>query len=236
MSDLVIIIPTFNEGERLAATIERLNAQFLVTSQHRSRVVIVDDCSTKPVRLDALPEISERIALLRHPINLGQGAAIQTALDYALADDDAQLFVTTDADGQHDPANIPALLEPIVSGATDIVFGSRFKNTSSNIPRARRVLLRGATAFERMLTGLDLSDAHNGFRAFNRTVAELMHIRQNRMAHATEIKQIVARSRVRFSEVPVSVTYSAESLAKGQSNLGSLVILKDLVKSYLFNG
>jgi glycosyltransferase involved in cell wall biosynthesis len=236
MSKLVIIIATFNEGERLHETLRVLRAKFLDRYRGAKRVVLVDDCSTDPVRLDALPDIGAPLALLRHPVNLGAGGAMQTAITYALADADASLFVTLDADGQHDPASIDALLEPLRNDTSDIVFGSRFIEGCETMPRGRRVLLRAATVFERWLTGLRLSDAHNGFRAFNRRTAATLQLRQNRMAHATEIKQTVARAKLRYSEVPVAVTYSAESLAKGQRNIGSLVILKDLVKSYLFNG
>jgi hypothetical protein len=198
-------------------------------------VFLVDDGSEPPVRAADLPEPSDAFAvvLARHVVNLGQGAALETARELALADATAfSAYVTMDADGQHLEADARALAAAVEDGA-DVAFGDRFAG-DSNVPRGRRAVLVAARWFERALTGLRLSDAHNGLRAFSRAALEHVRIRQNRMAHATEIKLLVSRAPLRVVEVPVSVRYSPETLARGQKSSGAAIILRDLVLQYLF--
>ncbi len=228
---IAILIPAYNEKTSIDSTLRAVESVF---AQHlpseKLAFVLVDDGSQPPL---SFPERAG-VHRLRHLINLGQGAAIQTAITYARDRLRADAFVTMDSDGQHDPSDLPALLDPVLEGSTDIAFGNRFGALSAEgIPATRKTLLKAATAFERLLTGLRLNDAHNGYRAFNRKAAQALEIQQNRMAHATEIKQKVARHRLRYAEVPVRIRYTDETLAKGQRNLGSLVILKDLLNAYL---
>jgi hypothetical protein len=127
------------------------------------------------------------------------------------------------------------MLKHLIGNNADIVFGNRFHNDMAmTIPKSRFILLKLATIFERKLTGLPLGDAHNGFRIFNRKCAELIDLKLNRMAHATEFKQIVSRNSLKFTEFPVSIQYSPETLAKGQANSGAVIILRDLLKTFLF--
>jgi hypothetical protein len=172
--------------------------------------------------------------LARHVVNLGQGAALETARQLALSDDSPfTAFVTMDADGQHLAEDACSLARAVEEGA-DAAFGNRFLGRS-NVPFVRRVLLSVACVFERVVTGLRLADAHNGLRAFNRGTLEQVTIRQNRMAHATEIKLRVSRAGgLRVVEVPVSVRYTKDSLARGQQNRAAAVILGDLLLQYLF--
>lgn len=240
---LAILIPAYNEGGRLDTTLELLASSLAhATSQlcfplANVALVVVDDGSENPIRprLDQ-GHANQEVWLLRHSVNLGQGAALCTATAFARDRLEANLFVTMDADGQHDPDDLPYLLNTLVEGDWDIVFGNRFAGVGSHVPRMRKLLLKAAVRFERLLSGLDLSDAHNGYRAFSERTARLIDFQQNRMAHATEIKQIVRRSRLRYVEVPVTVRYSAETLGKGQRASGSLVILRDLLGAYLFRG
>lgn len=234
---VAVIIPAYNEGERLLRTVHGLSAAFarmrggLHFPVRSLSLVVVDDGSTPPL---ALPPGFPDTWCLRHLVNLGQGAALATGIAFAhdtLGDD---YYVTMDADGQHDPDDLPALLNTLHDERCDIVFGNRFAAGAPRMPALRRLILRGAILLERVLTGLELADAHNGFRAFNRRTAGLLRLQQNRMAHATEIKLCVARHGLSFREVPVTVTYSEETLAKGQRNLGSMLILRDLVAAYLF--
>ncbi|MBU6375174.1 MAG: glycosyltransferase family 2 protein [Bdellovibrionales bacterium] len=235
MRRLSIIIPFFNETGLLQAHLQRLE-RFLGQHQYlqdfQTTIVLVDDGS----KIKSKPGLVGKGSLvaLRHLINLGQGAALQTGISYACHELQSEYFVTMDADGQHRSEDLPALLDPVVAGRSDIIFGNRFLADKVSVPSLRRWVLRGGILFEKWVTGLDLGDSHNGFRAFNRRVAERMDIQLNRMAHATEIKQIVARESFRYSEVPVQISYSAHTLAKGQRNLGALIILKDLLGAYFF--
>lgn len=227
-------MPVFNERERLAETLASIAST--CTDAVRIHVYVVDDGSSPPVDRLKLPVDTGvfRVTLARHLVNLGQGAALETARRVAL-ELPSDVFVTMDSDGQHSPTDLPALCAAVVEGGADAVFGNRFRG-DSNVPTVRRWVLRLASVFERVLTGLSLEDAHNGFRAFSPRAIAAMSMAQNRMAHATEIKQVVARWRppLKIAEIPVSIRYSADSLAKGQSSLGAIQILFDLVYQFIF--
>lgn len=141
-----------------------------------------------------------------------------------------------DADGQHRAEDAFALARAVIGGA-DVALGDRFAGDSP-MPRSRRLLLALARVFERWTTGLVLSDAHNGLRAFGPRAIGRMRLRQNRMAHATELtRRISTASRdepLRVVEIPVSVRYTADTLAKGQSAAGAIAILVDLVQGFFF--
>ena len=217
----------------LAATLETLRAR--ADAFGRVTVFLVDDGSEPPVRAEDLPRATGAfsIVLARHVVNLGQGAALETARQLALAEPrEFSAYVTMDSDGQHLAADARALARAIEDGA-DVAFGNRFLG-DSNVPRGRRAVLFCARWFERAITGLRVADAHNGLRAFGRGALEHVRIRQNRMAHATEIKLLVSRAPLRVVEVPVSVRYTEESLAAGQKNSGAALILRDLMLQYLF--
>jgi glycosyltransferase involved in cell wall biosynthesis len=236
---VAILIPVYNDESGLNQFLPRLVnaiAQNIEARQNVFEIIVVDDGSTRNVAIQPTPSLEAvKVHLLRHPINLGQGAALQTALEYAKRILNAQLFVTMDSDGQHSEMDLFPMLQTLRNGKLDIVFGNRFSSRTANgIPISRKLLLKAAIAFERALTGLDLNDAHNGFRVFNRKCADKIDLKLNRMAHATEFKQIVKRNRIVYGEHPVQVTYSQDSLAKGQRNSGAFVIIRDLFKTYLF--
>lgn len=231
---IAILMPSFDEGPDLVRTLAGIRER----SEDLGGVVVylVDDGSSSPIALEGLPPAGPAfdVVLARHRINLGQGAALETARQLALADPRHDTFVTMDSDGQHRIEDLRALIDAVSEGA-DVAFGNRFA-ASSNVPFVRRLVLRAARIFEYAITGLWLADAHNGFRAFSRKGAQVVKIRQNRMAHATEIKQRVAlaRDRLAIVEVPVSIRYSVHSMAKGQSSLGAVHILRDIAFRFLF--
>lgn len=232
---IAVLMPTFNESaSTLRATLAEVSA--LSGSLGGIAVYLIDDGSRAPLRLADLPAStgSFDLVLCRHPVNLGQGAGLETARRLALRDPRHQIFVTMDSDGQHLPGELATFAAEIDRGS-DVVFGNRFAG-SSNVPPVRHVILWLARQLERVLTGLPLSDAHNGYRAFSRRAMERIRIKQNRMAHATEIKQRVALARrdLTIGEVPVSIRYTDETLRKGQSSLGAVRILKDLFTHHLF--
>ncbi len=242
---IAVLMPALNEEGRLARTLGELG---VATAHAEVSVFLVDDGSVPPIDADAVREAAAgmRVVLTRHAVNLGQGAALETARRLAL-DPRWQLegaafevFVTMDSDGQHRADDVLALAEAIAHGA-DVALGNRFAG-GSVIPRSRRALLALARAFERATTGIRLSDVHNGLRAFSPRAIHRMRIRQNRMAHATELTHRISRAsadsgaidRLEVVEVPVSVRYTDESLAKGQRASGAIAIVVDLFHGYLF--
>jgi glycosyltransferase involved in cell wall biosynthesis len=187
-------------------------------------VLLIDDGST-----DATAATAEKAGavVIRHPVNLGQGAALQTGIEYALREG-ADVIVTFDADGQHRVADIDVLIDAMAKHNVDFVFGSRVLGGAINLPPTRRLLLKAATWFTRITSGLSVTDTHNGLRAMTPRGAGAIRLRQNRMAHASEFLNQVSASRLKYIEVPVTIEYSAYSLAKGQKLGNSLSILVDL--------
>jgi glycosyltransferase involved in cell wall biosynthesis len=212
-----VVVPAYNEARVVAGVIAELKRDV-------HRIVVVDDGSS-----DSTAEMAAECGaiVLRHPINLGQGAALQTGIEFALARD-AELIVTFDADGQHRTADVARLIDALEAEGADFALGSRFLGSAANIPSLRRMLLRVATLFTRLTTGLALTDAHNGLRAMTRRGALRIRLRQNRMAHASEILSQIAVSGLKYVEVPVTIDYSGYSLAKGQRSGDLIVILLDL--------
>ncbi len=220
--DLWIVVPAYNEGRMICSVLDQV--------KHLTRnVVVVDDGSTDDTTERAL---KFPIVLLRHELNLGQGAALQTGISYALRFPSTRFIVTMDSDGQHGAGDIPRLLAPLRSGTHDVVLGSRFlrEGKAFNIGASKRAVLRLAVAFTRLTTGLDLTDTHNGLRAFTAEAATRIAITQNGMAHSSEILSQISLLKLRWCEVPVTVTYTSYSMAKGQSILNSVNILWDMMK------
>jgi glycosyltransferase involved in cell wall biosynthesis len=218
--DVFVVIPTYNEGKVIRATLAPL-------LEAGYSVVVVDDGSRDDTwrLIQGLP-----VYKLRHPVNLGQGAALQTGMTFACRQG-AHVVVHFDADGQHNAADIPRLVAPILAGEADVVLGSRFLRDEDRrgVPRARQVMLRGAVVVNFLATGLWLSDAHNGLRAFARGAAEQIELHENGFAHASEIIWQIRQSRLRYLERPMTVTYSEYSIAKGQSVWNAFNVLWDLV-------
>jgi polyprenyl-phospho-N-acetylgalactosaminyl synthase len=187
-------------------------------------VVVVDDGSTDETGPKAY---SAGAVVVTHPINLGQGAALQTGIKFALKHG-ATYIVTFDADGQHRTSDVEGLIEALKTDNVDFALGSRFLGSAVAMPLSRRLLLRAATLFTRLTTGMRVSDTHNGLRAMTRRGASRIALRQNRMAHASELLEQIARSGLGYVEVPVTIEYSRYSLAKGQRLADSLRILLDL--------
>ncbi len=193
-------------------------------------VVVVDDGSRDETAAIAR---AAGAAVIRHPFNLGQGAALQTGIDHALMQG-AEIVVTFDADGQHRVADIPRLTDALAEENADFALGSRFLGRSPSLPPMRRLLLMAATLFTRLTTGLELTDTHNGLRAMTRRGAEAIRLRQNRMAHASELISQIGRSGLRYVERPVTIEYTSYSLAKGQRMSDAVLILVDLFARRLY--
>ena len=208
---VIAVMPAYKEETRIAAAISGIKP--LV-----DQVVVVDDGSP-----DATAECATEtgVTVLRHSLNRGQGAALRTGTEAALKLG-ADVIVHIDADGQHAPESLPALLAPLKEHKADVVFGSRFLGLSSQgMPFARRLLLIAAKRFNALALGVPrkVTDPQSGLRAMTAEAARQIDFRQDRMAHCSEILRLVTRSKLRWVEVPVRVHYTAETLAKGQNGM-----------------
>jgi len=215
--DLWVVIPAFNEGPVIGKVVMAVRALC-------HNVVIVDDCSGDDTGAQAL---EAGATVLRHPINLGQGAALQTGIRYALSRG-AGYIVTFDADGQHRPEDIGVLLDTQVKTGADVVLGSRFLGHAENIPRLRRMILQLAVVYMHITSGVKLTDAHNGLRLLTRRAAERIRITQARMAHASEIIDQIDALGLTVVEAPVTIVYTEYPLRKGQKLGNAFNILIEL--------
>lgn len=213
-----IVIAAFDEASMIGDVVSGLRGAGYP-------VIVVDDGSADPTGAAAE---KAGATVIRHPVNLGQGAALQTGLDFALRSG-AETIVTFDADGQHRVADVEPLCRTLAEAHADFALGSRFLSGALCAPLSRRVLLKVATWFTRLTTGLRVTDTHNGLRAMTRRGAGSIKLRQNRMAHGSEILAQIAASGLKYVEVPVTIEYSAYSLAKGQSVGDAFSILVDLL-------
>ncbi|WAA67398.1 MULTISPECIES: glycosyltransferase family 2 protein [Microbacterium] len=216
--DTWLVVALYNEAEVIEDVVRSARERF-------PNIVCVDDGSADESAARAL---AGGAIVVRHPINLGQGAALQTGLQFALSQPGAEYFVTFDADGQHRVDDATRMVERLRSEPLDIIIGSRFLDKRTELGWLKRVVLRTAVFFERFSTGVKLTDAHNGLRALNRTAASRITITQNRMAHASEIIAQVGRAGLRYDEQPVQIVYTDYSRAKGQSLWNSVNILSEL--------
>ena len=218
-----LILPAYNEAATIGNVVREIREVY-------ENVLVVDDGSADTTAEEAR---SAGAVVLRHPINRGQGAALQTGITFALRRG-ARYLVTFDSDGQHRVEDVPALVEPIRRGEAEVALGSRFLGHATHMPRLRRWLLRGAILFTWAVSGARLSDAHNGLRAFSRSAAEKIDIRLDRMAHASEIIDQVHRMGIGYVEVPVAIRYTEYSRAKGQRSIGAAKIAFDYLFEKLF--
>ena len=217
--DVWLVIPLFNEG----VVIGQVVADAIETFPN---IVCVDDGSSDDS--GALARAAGA-RVVRHPINLGQGAALQTGFDYVLRDPSATIAITFDSDGQHRVEDAVAMVRRLRQGDLDVVLGSRFLDDRTKPGALKRLVLKLAVVFTNLTSGVKLTDAHNGLRAF--TVASLrrFRIRQNRMAHASEIVSLIGKADLRYAELPVHIVYTDYSRSKGQSIWNSVNILVDLI-------
>jgi polyprenyl-phospho-N-acetylgalactosaminyl synthase len=216
---VVVIVPLYNEESVIADVIDGLHKNF-------DTVVCVDDGST-----DNSAAIAKNAGatVIHHPYNLGQGAALQTGIVYARSLPTTEYVVTFDADGQHRVDDVMGMLALARDKNLAIVFGSRFLDRRTKPGFAKKTVLKVAVFITRTVTGLKLTDAHNGLRVIRRDALMHVNLIQDRMSHATEIVQQLANTKMRWREYPVEVLYTEYSKKKGQSLLNSINILFDLI-------
>ncbi len=223
---VVAVIPAFYEEKRV-------NNAILDALRFVDEVVVVDDAST-----DKTADIARTsgASVLRHVVNRGQGAALQTGTEYALDVLNADIIVHFDADGQMRGEDIPKLIEPIAKSEADVVLGSRFLGEAAvNIPFVRKWLtLKPAIIFTMAVSGIWVTDTHNGFRALSKDAASKMRITIDRMAHASQVLDLINVHNLRYVERPVQIRYSAETLQKGQSFTHGFIVIKDFFKNKFF--
>ncbi len=210
-----IVIPAFNEEKTLS------NVLFNVKKNYQNIVVVNDGSS------DATQEIAERnqVIVCSHIINRGLGGALGTGIKKALMEQ-ADIIVTFDADGQHQPDDIARLIDPILRGRADVVVGSRM-HSSSGMPWLRKMYNGLGNIITYLLFGMKVSDSQSGLRAFSRQAAYSLDLRANKMEVSSEIIREVKINKLKYLEIPIKAIYTDYSLSKGQ---GFFVGVKTFIK------
>ena len=229
----IVVIPAHNEARKIYTVVQGV-------IQRGFDVVVVDDGSS-----DNTSDEARRAGavVLRHFINRGYGSALTTGNAWALQNQ-YDVIVHFDGDGQHNPDEIKNLANSIIREKVDVVIGSRFIKESvsppvfracpeyseggglrvGSVPFIRKILIKLAIIFTWIFSGIKLSDAHNGFRAFNRLALEKISCRQDGMAYASEIVDQIAEQKLRIGEVPVTIAYTDYSKSKGESNIKKMIV------------
>lgn len=217
---LFVVVPAYNEAKNIGRVISGLFSHGL------ENIIVVDDGSS-----DNTAEVAKLAGatVLKHEVNRGQGASLQTGNEHAF-NSGASYVVHFDADGQFNPADIAQALGVMKDKNLDVLLGSRFLDSRSQIPWTKKhIVLPIARLVNRFLTGLKLTDVHNGFRILSRPAVEKINITQDRMAHNSEIiKQIKAKN-LSYLEYPVEVTYNEY----GQGVGGGLKIILEILQGRL---
>ena len=217
--DVWIVVPALNEASIIGDVIADVRSVF-------PHVVCVDDGSR-----DETGDVALRAGahVVRHPVNLGQGAAIQTGVEYARRQPGASTFATFDADGQHRVKDVIRMIDRLSTEKADLVIGTRFADPGvvSQTPLAKRIVLRTAAWLSRRSRKLGLTDAHNGLRVFNKSVADRLNITINGMGHASEFITLAYENLWRVAEEPVEILYTKYSMSKGQPLLNGVNIVFD---------
>ena len=203
-----IVVPAFNELATIETLIGRLQDSLVGL---RYEIVIVDDCSTDGTS-DLIRKLNGGpIRTFNHTRNQGKGAALRTAIDQVAG----EIVVIQDADLEYDPKDIPSLIQPIIDGHADVVFGSRFRGRAQRVHMFWHRLANSLlTWFSNMMNNLDLSDMETGYKAFRKNILENIQIREKRFGVEPELTAKVAKLKCRIYEVPIS--YYGRGYAQGK--------------------
>jgi polyprenyl-phospho-N-acetylgalactosaminyl synthase len=222
-SHIYITIPLYNDEKMILKVIKSLN------ESGYENIVVVDDGSKD--NGDEVVRKNTNTIVAKHIINRGQGAALQTGMEIAIRKG-AKYIVHFDSDGQHDVKDLDNMINTLIKGKYDIVLGSRFLK-ENNVPLKKKILLKGAIVFTYILSGIWLTDVHNGLRVMTSDTAKKLNIQHDRMEHASEILDKIKVLNLKYKEVPVTIHYTKYSTSKGQSIFNSINIAWKLISSKL---
>jgi glycosyltransferase involved in cell wall biosynthesis len=203
MARIVVLVPALNE----AAVIADVLADIVRAGY--PDIVVVDDGSA--ARTHEKARQVPGVTVLRHFINRGKGAAVKTGIEAAKLLD-ADIVVTMDGDGQHDPQDIPRLVQLVEEGY-DVVLGTRAMDRAT-MPAWKILANKSGNFFTWLLFGLWVRDSQSGFRAFSRRALELIETRTDRYEYDSEVIREISRHKLRFAELPVAVRYTRYSQSK----------------------
>jgi glycosyltransferase involved in cell wall biosynthesis len=218
---IVAAIPAFNEERTIAKVVAR-------AMNHVNKVVVVDDGSTDDTAL-----IAESLGahVVRHEENKGYGSAVRSCFS-AARDLSADVLVTLDGDGQHDPEQIPKVIEPILNGESDVAVGSRFHPDGGReeIPRYRIVGMRMLNEATNRIAKQKVADTQSGFRAYSKKAIDLIRVYETGMGVTSEIDVRSGDAGLRVVEVPIQVAYSGLDSSSQNPLMHALGIVSTILR------
>lgn len=223
MKGVYIVIPARNEAQKIGEVLSEIRKEGF------NNIFVVDDGST-----DSTAEVVEKshAHVVRHIVNRGAGAATFTGIKAAL-EFNAEVIVTMDADGQHDPKDIPNLIKPILKKQSEVVLGSRLIQ-KKGMPLIRRIFNFIGNVVTWVLFGLWVSDSQSGFKAFSREAAEKIEIKTNGYEFCSELIRELKAKKLTYVEVPIQTKYTEYSMQKGQSfSNGVKTFTKLVLRSFM---
>jgi len=214
---VIIGIPAFNEEKNIAAIVVKLKKKY-------DHVLVCDDGSS-----DMTHDIASSLGaiVVKHPTNLGYGAAIKTIFNEARKID-GDILITFDADGQHKISEIDSVLKPISENKADIVIGSRFLGKTKEIPKYRKIGIKMITGLTNTLTGSEITDAQSGFRAYSKKVLNEISPTESGMGISTEILIKSSKKQMRISEVPITISYEDNTPSQEPISHGTSVVFSTI--------
>ena len=221
--DIYIVIPAKDEARRIGVVLKKIKKEGYFN------VIVVNDGSS-----DNTAEVSRKLGatVLTHIVNLGPGAATQTGMDYALRKG-AKVVVTLDADDQHCPTDINSLIEEMEKEQVDVVIGSRFLKKGNEVPQLRILFNKIGNYITAVFTGLLVTDSQSGFKAMRTEFLKKSRISLSGFEFCTEIISMIKREKVSYSEVPIKVRYTKESMEKGQSFGNGVKMVGTFIRHFL---
>lgn len=222
--NIYVVIPAYNESKTIKKVIKEVRERNL-------NIVIIDDGSQDETYKIAENSIdnSHCGSIYKHVINRGLGAALETGIKAALAKG-ADIIVTFDADGQHDPDDIIPVSKPIIEGKADVVVGTR---DFDEMPASKKFGNNVMNAITRIFYGIHVNDSQSGLRAFNRKAAKVLDINSRGYGVSSEIIGEIKRYDLKVEEVPIKTIYTDYSMSKGTNLMVGLKILAKLIINIL---
>jgi len=221
--DIYIVIPAKDEATRIGLVLKKIK------TEGYNNIVVVNDGSS-----DNTAEVSSSLGatVLTHIVNLGPGAATQTGMDFAV-EKGAKVVVTLDADNQHCPTDIKRLIQEMEKKQVDVVIGSRFLKQDNEVPQIRVMLNKTGNYVTAFFTGLLVTDSQSGFKAMSINFLKKSRISLSGFEFCTEIISLIKKGKVTYSEVPIKVRYTKESMEKGQSFGNGFKMVGTFIRHFL---
>lgn len=218
--DIYVIVPAYNEKKVIKEIVSNLLNKF-------SNIIVIDDGSTDGTS-NEIKDLD--IKILRHEINLGVGAAVQTGFKFVSMISSAHAVITFDADGQHLVKDAESMAKEVMICDADIIFGTRFPKFARNIPLIKRIVLKTIAKITYFVTGVSLSDAHNGLKAFKVSALRNLELNFSAYSYESELITQVSKKKLKYKEMPTDIKYTDYSIKKGQKLSNGLIIIEDLLK------